>query len=567
MFPRQPYIGEVAWTDSQVQDLIEGLQASGHMDNTWTFILADHGEGRGAHGEALHGVLLYNATTRIPFIVVPPKGAGSGTEVDFPVSLVDVVPTILTLAGIEVPKDLDGIDLSAWITPGTAAPESPDRSVFIESIYAYRHYGWAPQKALVTSKYKLIDSTTPELYAALDLNEAENIAPVRDKDLATLKTALGEMVSAMVTEQGASGRVDLSAERLAQLAALGYVTTTVEEGAPTEGLPDPVTRLPVLKEVDQARKAFQSGDLEEAKRRVAAVLEKEPTLVDIRNLQATILWRSGDRKGALAAIRSLVKEHPSSQAKITMAAIMMQQGQLPEAIGLLAEVLNTDPYLSAAWRPYLHALFLSGQIPRLDAEVQRAKTKIPDDLNVQMMDGIVLVMRNQMAEAEPILLKVIAKQPGHPFIHHSMGLIRRSQGRSEEAEQFLLEEVRLHPPAVPARRAMVEILAEQRRYSEQLEQLEAIARVEPPNPLTLHSQAQALFNLKQYKAASDKVDACIAERSDYPGCLMLKANVLNKLGQTEEAKAIYLKALKLAGQKPPSAPRPRPPGAQANPPR
>ena len=91
--------------------------------------------------------------------------------------------------------------------------------------------------------------------------------------------------------------------------------------------------------------------------------------------------------------------------------------------------------------------------------------------------------------------------------------------------------------------------------------------MEPPNPLTLHSQAQALFNLKQYKAASDKVDACIAERSDYPGCLMLKANVLNKLGQTEEAKAIYLKALKLAGQKPPSAPRPRPPGAQANPPR
>ena len=149
-----------------------------------------------------------------------------------------------------------------------------------------------------------------------------------------------------------------------------------------------------------------------------------------------------------------------------------------------------------------------------------------------------------------------------------MGLIRRSQGRSNEAEQFLSDEIRLHPPAIPARRAMVEVLAEQRRYTEQLTQLDAIEKIEPPNPLTLHSYAQALFNLKRYPEAAKKVDACIAERSDYPGCMMLKANVLKKLGKEAEAQAAYLEALKMVGQNPASATGQQDlPGATTNPPR
>jgi|GEM_PF-368850 len=567
-FPAQPYIAEVSWTDSQVDALIEGIRSKGHMENTWVFILSDHGEGRGAHGEALHGVLLYNATTRIPFIAIPPKGDGEGGSHDFPVSLVDVMPTVMSLAGIDLPEDLDGIDLSAWITPGVEIPKAPTRPVFLESLYAYRHYGWAPQKALVTDEYKLIDSTSPELYTAWDMDETEDLVATRGTVLSQLRGDLKTMTNAMVTKEGASGKAEMSAERLAQLAALGYVTVNVSDDVPTEGLPDPVSRLPILREVDRARKAFQKGNLEEAKKLVDDVLDKEPSLVDIRNLQATIMWRSGDAAGALAAIRKLDQEHPSTQAKTTMSSIMMQQGQMIDAIELLEEVLRADPYLSSAWRPYLHALFLSGQIRRLDNEVQRAKTKVPDDINVQMMEGIVLVMKNKMEEAEPILMHVIQTSPGQPFVHHSMGLIRRSQGRSNEAEQFLSDEIRLHPPAIPARRAMVEVLAEQRRYTEQLTQLDAIEKIEPPNPLTLHSYAQALFNLKRYPEAAKKVDACIAERSDYPGCMMLKANVLKKLGKEAEAQATYLEALKMVGQNPAAATGQQDlPGATTNPPR
>jgi choline-sulfatase len=565
-YPAQPYIGEVAWTDSQVEVLIEGLRERGHLDNAWVFILSDHGEGRGAHGEGLHGVLLYNATTRIPFIAVPPGNDGGGARVDFPVSLVDVMPTVLKLAGVEPPEDIDGIDLSPWVSPGTTPPDQPTRPVFIESLYAYRHYGWAPQKALVTDEYKLIGSTTSELYDAWDLTETSNLAEDRTEVLAGLTQRLSSMTEAMVTSKSAAGKADLSEERLAQLAALGYVTVTVDQDGPTEGLPDPVSRLPILKEVDKARKAFQSGKLDEARERVEAVLAQEPNLVDIRNLQANIMLRSGDSEGALAAIRKLDEEHPSSQAKITMASIMVRRKMIPAATELLAEVLEADPYLTQAWRPYLHALFLSGQIARLDAEVQRAKAKVPDNIHVQTMDAIVLVIRGEVDQAEPILIHAIGKNPGLAFVNHSLGIIRKQQGQIEEAEQLMLEEVRLHPPSIPARRALVEIFAEQQRYVEQLEQLDAIGAVEPPNPLTQHSKAQALFNLKRFEEAKVHIDACVAQQPDYPGCMMLRANVLKQLGQDAEAQEAYEDALKLVGQTPPATQAQGLPAAAANPP-
>jgi arylsulfatase A-like enzyme/Flp pilus assembly protein TadD len=569
-FESRPYLGEVAWTDSQVQRVIDGLRERGQLDNTWVFILSDHGEGRGSHGEMMHGVLLYNATTRIPFIVVPP-GGGIGERFFFPVSIVDVGPTVLSLVGAPAPDGLDGIDLSPWLRPGVTRPDPPDRPVFLESIYAYRHYGWAPQKALVTQDYKLIDSTTPEIYAGRDWHEKNDLAQTNPKALETTSARLDALTSGMVQTEGAAGRAELSADRIAQLAALGYVTTSVDVAdLPTDGLPNPVDRLPILREVEGVRRAFQEGDLELARTKVDALLKKEPTLVDIRNLQAQIIARSGDTSGALAALRTLDEEHPSTQTKSMIGNLLLQMGEMRPAVELFSGVIDTDPYLTSAWRPYLHALFLSRQIPRLDREVQRAKALIPDDVVVRIMEGVVLVMRGEMESAEPILLNVLEEDPNHPFVNHSLGLIRRDQGRPADAEQFLLEEVRVFPPAVPARRTLVELFAEQRRYTEQLEQLAAISEVEAPNVLTLHSQGQALFNLKRYDEAHAAVMACVTERPNYPGCVMLQANTLKKMGRDDEAYTVYTRALELAKHPPP---KPEPtgprglPAAATNPPR
>ena len=233
-----------------------------------------------------------------------------------------------------------------------------------------------------------------------------------------------------------------------------------------------------------------------------------------------------------------------------LANILLRKGDMEAAASMFESIIQIDPYMEHIWRGWLNTLFLSGRIPELDNAVQFAKIKMPDSLVTHTFDGLVLFMRNDIAGAEHILLQTLDADPSQPFVNHTMGLIRRTQGMPNEAEQFLREEIRLTPPAVPARRTFVEILAEQKRYNEQLRQLRAIKRAEPPNPLTAHAMAQASFNLKKYDDAATAVQACMRMDENYAGCALLWANVLKKQGKDEEAQKAFERATKLREQNP-----------------
>ena len=70
----------------------------------------------GEHGELNHGFFIYEGALRVPLVVrVPRAAAVAGGQVDLPVSLIDIVPTVLSLVGAEVPKEVQGVDLSPWL--------------------------------------------------------------------------------------------------------------------------------------------------------------------------------------------------------------------------------------------------------------------------------------------------------------------------------------------------------------------------------------------------------------------------------------------------------------------
>ncbi|MBN1337142.1 MAG: sulfatase-like hydrolase/transferase [Deltaproteobacteria bacterium] len=563
-FAGRPYAAEVAWTDQQLGVLLQALE--GRLDRTWIVIMGDHGEGLGAHGEALHGVLLYNATTHVPLVIRPPGGLPEARSVEDPVSLVDVLPTVLSLAGVPIPAGLDGHDLVPAMegVPG-ALPE--DRQVYVESLYAWRHYGWAPQKAIVDRTRKYIGSTTPEIYAASDVMERTNLASEDPARLAEDRARLDALLASLEPSAGAAVPVTESPERLAQLEALGYVTGVSDQAAqpPGEGLPDPVQRLPLLKNLEQARQAVQRGDFADARRLVEDLIVREPGLFDARMMLATLQVRAGEVEGALETLGALDALQSSSQARAMRGTILLQIGRHAEAAEWLASALEMDPYLVRAWETYLHALFLSGDFGRLETEVARARSLLPDAQAPKSMEGILAAAQGDYEEAERILLPALAADAQQPFCNYGMGVVRRAQGRTDEAETFLLEEVRLFR-ALPARKMLVEIYAETHRFQEQLEQLEALRAVEPPNVPTLHSWAQALFNLGRYREADTAVDACIQADPRYPACAMLKANTLARTGRPKEAQEAYQRALEIGrtqlavvGARPPEAPAPTEP--------
>ncbi len=538
-FEGKPYAGEVAYVDAQVARLRSWLETAGQLDRTWIFIVADHGEGLGSHGENLHGVLLYDATTHIPFLVRPPTGGG-GRVAGAPVSLVDLTPTILGVTGLPPAEGLDGQDLR----PLLAGEAVPARAVYAESRYAWHHYGWAPLAALVTDDHKLIDSTTPELYARSDTRERADLVPTEPALAAELGGRLDGMVAAMAPA-GAASRADMSPERVSQLEALGYLTTGGGEGPPTDGLPDPVKQLPVLGKLEKARTAFREGDLPAARVAIDAALEADPNLLETRILHANLMMREGRAAEAYAVVERIEAERPGSQTRAMMGSIKVALGEFAEGARLLGEAVAIDPYQAGTWASYLHALLLAGD-PRLGVEAARASDLLPDVAMITGMKGVALTMAGRYPAAELLLNDALAREPNQPFVNHALGMVYKARGDLMKAEGFYEEEVRLYPPAVPSRKMLVEILAGQKRYEEQLAQLAAIREKEPPTPETLHSIAQALFNLQRFEESGRVVDECRLLAPGYPGCALLEANVLKKLGRDAEAQAAYERATDLA---------------------
>lgn len=104
---------ETAYADEWVGYLLDRFEKKGLLKNTTVVIAADHGENFGEHGLLRHGLCLYDTLLHVPLIIRLPN-AGQCGHVKEMVQLIDLVPTLLKLAGCEnesTLKQLQGRDL------------------------------------------------------------------------------------------------------------------------------------------------------------------------------------------------------------------------------------------------------------------------------------------------------------------------------------------------------------------------------------------------------------------------------------------------------------------------
>ena len=97
----------IAYADQEIGNLLAALERLGVRDRTAVVITADHGESLGEGGRFLHGHSLLEELVRVPLIVVLPWDPRP-RRIAEPVSLLDVAPTLLDLAGLAVPDTLRG---------------------------------------------------------------------------------------------------------------------------------------------------------------------------------------------------------------------------------------------------------------------------------------------------------------------------------------------------------------------------------------------------------------------------------------------------------------------------
>ncbi|MFN8545155.1 MAG: sulfatase [Candidatus Binatia bacterium] len=107
---RDLYDAELLGLDDAIRDLVAGLERRGLLDTAVVVFTADHGEEFFEHGKYGHGVNLYNDTLRVPLVLLTP-GQADARDVRDTVSLVDVAPTLVALAGGPTEPSFEGRSL------------------------------------------------------------------------------------------------------------------------------------------------------------------------------------------------------------------------------------------------------------------------------------------------------------------------------------------------------------------------------------------------------------------------------------------------------------------------
>ena len=183
--------------DSMVAELLTSFGDRRPEQAPIVIVTADHGEALGDHGQPFHSTDLYDSQTHVPLVI-----AGPGIEhVRIPetVSLVDLVPTIVQLAGFEAPSgpSIDGRSLAELAT-GRRAPDPEGGVAFAAMIRDRSNPGGVV--AIVHGRWKLIDNDgREELYDVhLDPSEKQNLIadPRGAAVLPELRALLHERVAA-----------------------------------------------------------------------------------------------------------------------------------------------------------------------------------------------------------------------------------------------------------------------------------------------------------------------------------------------------------------------------------
>lgn len=231
------YDGEIRYADEQLGRLFDVLESAGRLDTTVIAITADHGESLGEQDLYFHhDMSLYEPVARVPLIVHAPGKLPANTRTAGQVRLVDLVPTLAELAGIDPPRGVSGQSMVPVVRGEKPGPVAfAENQPFKAERADYPHYrvevpGVAGKWRMVrTNSAKLIriptaDGITWELYdLETDPEERVNLHGQRPELESELRDLLEAHLAAdpNMTDEPVEPELDDATRE--QLRSLGYL--------------------------------------------------------------------------------------------------------------------------------------------------------------------------------------------------------------------------------------------------------------------------------------------------------------------------------------------------------
>jgi choline-sulfatase len=442
-----PYLGEIAFVDSQVGRLLAYLDTHHLADRTVVVVMGDHGESLGEHGEGTHGFFVYQATMHVPLLIRAPYDTMAGRRVGDTVRSIDILPTALELLGVRSSERFEGASVVPLMT---GAKKELGLAAYSEAIYPRFHFGWSDLRALTSGRYKFVAAPRPELYdLQQDPGEAHNLYPERQ----ALGDRMNQELIAVERRMAASAAapkpsVEVDPDARARLAALGYVGTFVTALAPDRaGLADPKDKIQLFNLMTQAREtARHDKESDEGLHALERVIAEDPKVIDAWFMLGNEYYRRRQFARAIDQFKRALELKPDYDlVVINMANAYRALGRDEEAMIGYRRFMELDPKNAQIRYEAAQILIDGGKLDEARRQLAEALALEPKLAAARNALGVLALRRGDLAGAEREIRAAIAEKADVRLAHFNLALLAEQQRDVPRAIAEYKMEIQLHP--------------------------------------------------------------------------------------------------------------------------
>lgn len=512
-YAKMPYDGEIAFVDTQIDRLLRQISEMGRADRTLIVLVGDHGEGLGQHLESSHGILLMDATMHVPMLFHCPGKIAGGSMIERQVCITDILPTTLTMMGIEHPEKCDGLDLTS--TPAAG------RVLYGETFEGFHQYCVSPIIYARDERYKYVYGPTPQLYdVAADFREKKDVIAQEPKIAEAMQERLREFfgvdLDRALSLDGTS--VQLTDEQSDKLKALGYAGGGTSSSVRPRNLLDPKAAMKLILMVDRALASVERAeDRPEAIKRMEAIAADNPDFYPVHKYLSDLYFREEQYYMAQASIERALDIYPDIPINLmVLARTQFLLGEVDQAIETYKKTITlaSDKFsaLAELGRLYVSRNRFTEAAPQCEA----AFLLRPDDvLNLDfLIESQVKIGRR--AELMRMLREALDRNPRLNNLRAELALLLADEGRYTEAIAVVEAGLEHDPQQAALRNALGRVLIDPRRgaddrIDEAVAMLEEIcSRPGPANARYLHSLALGYARQGKIEAAIRKAEEALA---------------------------------------------------------
>ncbi|MGB9004522.1 MAG: sulfatase-like hydrolase/transferase [Candidatus Aminicenantales bacterium] len=534
-YAARPYLGEIAFADSQIARLWRFLEENKLTDKTFLVFAGDHGESLGQHQEIAHCFFVYQEAIHVPLIFVTPFAKLQGRTSSRPANLADIMPTILDMCGQPWPKDIQGQSLAGEFFGRSKA--SSDVLTYSETFYPRFHFGWSELQSVQNDRYQLIIATDMELYDLLeDPRELMNLIDSRPAVARTLRAQADELIARYSRNALQSDLSTVDEETREKLAALGYLGSFVNSAKLAgKKLANPKDKIGIFNDLSKARELGMSGKADKAIPMIKRIIRQDPDIVDAYFALGNIYFRERRFREAIDQFQIALALKPDDSFTVMNIANCYVSLRHPDQ----AEKFVLD-YLKKGLQDS-QLFFLLGNInyrqDRFDQAIpyfRQCLSLNSESASAYNALAAIYYQKDDLAQAESNSREAIRLSPKLSSVHYNLAQILEKKGQTAEAEAEYKSELTVTPSQFKACFNLARLYRREGRVDDEQSCLERGIKIAPKFPLNYFYLARIYLNRGvKFNEAVDFVQKGIGlkpDKSDLALAYFLLADLYNRLG-------------------------------------